>query len=205
VQFLTVMVFVNSLVCLFSAACHLWYAKSPDWFHAMNFLDRLGISVSAVSAGAILTWSSTACRTATWQYACMGVQLLAFTASVVLLVRFNKRDAKMWYTGLVVIAAVSWCLAFSQAFSGVIDTGVHPFHALGTYSLAMAASFVVCGLFFFFTRVPECLAAPGTFDLVGHSHQLWHLWVASGMFFVLRGTAELLSGLPAIHASCLHI
>lgn len=200
---LTALVLVNSFVCLFSAACHMWYAKSRDWFHAMVFLDRLGISTSAVSAGTILTWASTACRTPAWQYGTAAAQAAAFLASVALLFRFNRaRYEKMWYTALVVIATFSWTLAFSQSHSGSISHEDHPLLAAGSQSMVTAATCVVCGLFFFFARLPERLAPPGTFDLIGHSHQIWHLWVAVAMFYVLRGASQLAHGLPGILESC---
>ena len=75
----------NSLVCGFSAASHLLYARSETWQAAMFALDRAGIALSAVSAGMALTWTGTALCSAPVRAMAVGAQcLLAVMAAVFL-------------------------------------------------------------------------------------------------------------------------
>ena len=64
---------------------------------------------------------------------------------------------------------------------------------------ALARVFGLYGLGFaiFFSRLPERLA-PGSFDIVGHSHQLWHVCVVAAGYSWYRGMMDL-HGLRAAH------
>ena len=44
--------------------------------------------------------------------------------------------------------------------------------------------YFICGLAFFFyvTRIPERLV-PGLVDIIGHSHQWWHILIFLGLYF----------------------
>ncbi|XP_021822554.1 heptahelical transmembrane protein 2-like isoform X1 [Prunus avium] len=77
-------------------------------------------------------------------------------------------------------------LFLSMGFSGVIPTvhalvlywgNQHIFVALG-YELAMAI-FYASGAAFYVSRIPERWK-PGKFDLAGHSHQIFHVFVVLG-------------------------
>jgi len=37
------------------------------------------------------------------------------------------------------------------------------------------------GLFFYTSRVPECFCSQGTYDVLGASHQIWHMLILAGM------------------------
>ncbi len=49
------------------------------------------------------------------------------------------------------------------------------------YIAAVGASYLF-GLYVYTVQCPE-RHAPGKFDVCGHSHQIWHLLVVSGIFF----------------------
>lgn len=77
-------------------------------------------------------------------------------------------------------------LFLSMGFSGVIPVvhalvlywgNQHIFVALG-YELAMAI-FYASGAAFYVSRIPERWK-PGKFDLAGHSHQIFHVFVVLG-------------------------
>ena len=55
--------------------------------------------------------------------------------------------------------------------------------------------YLLCGIamFFYVTKMPERLMPPGTVDIIGHSHQWWHIviflalifWHQTGLTFAL--------------------
>ncbi|KAK5981901.1 Progestin and adipoQ receptor family member 3, partial [Trichostrongylus colubriformis] len=66
--------------------------------------------------------------------------------------------------------------------------------------------FVLYGLiglafFFYVTLIPERLY-PGAFDLVGCSHQWWHIFILSAMVFWQRAGVDLLSFYRMHESSC---
>ncbi|GLJ28942.1 hypothetical protein SUGI_0570910 [Cryptomeria japonica] len=79
-------------------------------------------------------------------------------------------------------------LFLAMGFSGVVPA----IHAVSTnwnephcfvtlaYELAMAFFYAV-GTFFYVSRIPERWK-PGLFDIAGHSHQIFHLFVVAGAF-----------------------
>ncbi|KAL6740619.1 hypothetical protein Aduo_013960 [Ancylostoma duodenale] len=60
---------------------------------------------------------------------------------------------------------------------------------------------VGAAFFFYVTLIPERLC-PGTFDLVGCSHQWWHVLILSAMVYWQRAGAELLSFYRMHESSC---
>ena len=43
------------------------------------------------------------------------------------------------------------------------------------------------GLFFYVSRVPECVVSAGKVDLCGASHQIWHMLIFAGILVMNRG------------------
>ncbi|ETN71058.1 hypothetical protein NECAME_14380 [Necator americanus] len=60
---------------------------------------------------------------------------------------------------------------------------------------------VAAAFFFYVTLLPERLS-PGTFDLIGCSHQWWHVLILSAMVYWQHAGAELLSFYRMKHSSC---
>ena len=52
----------------------------------------------------------------------------------------------------------------------------------------MGASYIL-GVFVYISRVPERFY-PGYFDFIGHSHNIWHLFVMAAIFFHYFGSLE---------------
>jgi adiponectin receptor len=57
------------------------------------------------------------------------------------------------------------------------------------YVLSMGALYLI-GAFIYAFRIPECWF-PGSFDIVGHSHQIWHLFVLAAAFVHFRGVVKI--------------
>eukprot|EP01122_Echinamoeba_exundans_P016977 TRINITY_DN8786_c0_g1_i1.p1 TRINITY_DN8786_c0_g1~~TRINITY_DN8786_c0_g1_i1.p1 ORF type:complete len:312 (-),score=10.17 TRINITY_DN8786_c0_g1_i1:142-1077(-) len=52
------------------------------------------------------------------------------------------------------------------------------------WRILMIYVYLAIGFFFYLTRIPERFA-PGKFDLLLHSHQLWHVFVAAGPLWLV--------------------
>ena len=55
--------------------------------------------------------------------------------------------------------------------------------------LLMMGFFYIFGTFFYVSKVPEC-CSPGTFDIVGNSHNIWHLMVLTAAIFHYAGAMD---------------
>ena len=66
--------------------------------------------------------------------------------------------------------------------------------------LATFGSYMV-GFIFYATQFPE-KRWPGRFDLLGHSHQIWHIFVFTGAFLYYIAVCE---PLPLLLRPCTHI
>ena len=83
-------------------------------------------------------------------------------------------------------------LFFFWAIYGIVPTLhwilLHPeglSHSLVSAMLPrIVFMYFICGLAFFFyvTRIPERLV-PGLVDIIGHSHQWWHILIFLGLYF----------------------
>jgi len=83
-------------------------------------------------------------------------------------------------------------LFFFWAIYGIVPTlhwiSMHPeglSHSLVSAMLPrIMFMYFICGLAFFFyvTRIPERLV-PGLVDIIGHSHQWWHILIFLGLYF----------------------
>merc|ERR1711871_552751 len=103
-----------------------------------------------------------------------------------------------FFVGTVLIAAVCICF-FVPGIPEVLPTILFVFIVIYGWAQAIyeynihspprndlvievyvsSFSFYVVGFFFFLTKIPERFF-PGKFDLIGHSHNWWHLLVTGG-------------------------
>ncbi|CAI4221105.1 unnamed protein product [Auanema sp. JU1783] len=68
-------------------------------------------------------------------------------------------------------------------------------------SIIILYSLTAAAFFFYVSLVPERIS-PGTFDVVGCSHQWWHLLILAAMVWWQRAGRELLSFYRSHHNSC---
>ncbi|KAJ0960345.1 hypothetical protein J5N97_001829 [Dioscorea zingiberensis] len=168
----------GSMFCLLSSsACHLFSCHS----HRLNLLlirvDYAGIAVMIVASFFPPIYYIFQCDTH-WQLLYLSsITALGLLAVVNLLSPHLSTPKFRSYRALLFSA---------MAFSGIIPA-VHAVvvnwseprrNITLAYELAMAL-FYVTGTVFYVTRVPERWN-PGAFDLAGHSHQIFHLFVIAG-------------------------
>ena len=46
------------------------------------------------------------------------------------------------------------------------------------------------GVLFYVTHFPEIKVPTGVFDIFGHSHQIWHVFIFSGNYFLMKQKLE---------------
>jgi len=82
----------------------------------------------------------------------------------------------------IVFAVVMWGIPFFILLAGdrigvpaITVVMSHPLILKSTFWIISGAAFVAIGAVFYGTRFPEKYFPDGTFDMVGSSHQIWHV------------------------------
>ncbi|XP_022886202.1 heptahelical transmembrane protein 1-like isoform X2 [Olea europaea var. sylvestris] len=168
----------GSMFCLFSSSsCHLFSCHS----HHLNLLllqmDYVGITVMIITSFFPPIYYIFQC-TPHWQIVYLtGITIMGICTIITLL-------SPAFSTGKY--RAFRACLFMSMGFFGLIPA----VHALVVnwndphrnitlaYELVMASSYLI-GTSFYISRIPERWK-PGWFDLAGHSHQIFHVFVIMG-------------------------
>lgn len=168
----------GSMFCLFtSSTCHLFCCHS----HRLNIVllrfDYVGIAVMIITSFFPPIYYIFQCNPL-WQFIYLtGITTMGIFTIVTLLSPALSTKEYRKFRAL---------LFFSMGFSGIVPA-IHAlivnwseprrFIALA-YESAMALSYAV-GTLFYVTRIPERWR-PGWFDLAGHSHQIFHIFVIMG-------------------------
>ncbi|KAJ0973672.1 hypothetical protein J5N97_015637 [Dioscorea zingiberensis] len=171
---------VGAMICLFtSSACHLLSCHSEHCAYTMLRLDYSGISTLIVTSFYPLVYYTFLCEPF-YRNLYIGF-ITAFgiaTVLVSLLPVFQTPEFR----------SVRALLFFCMGVSGLVPI-MHKVFAFGDEPVAMitTAYELVMGLFYgigvivYVARVPERWM-PGKFDLIGHSHQLFHVLVIAGAY-----------------------
>lgn len=170
-----------------SAAYHLFNAHSKRVNFIMSRLDYAGISILITGSFYPAVFYSFFCSSVCiWVYLC-GITAAGVAVFVVTMSESFHRNELRWLRG---------CVFLTFGLLGVV-----PFvHALtlneaaqfmygGCYMVAMAASYII-GVQIYINRIPERFYS-GSFDMLGNSHNIWHLFVLMGAFFHYCGCLEL--------------
>ncbi|XP_024030850.1 heptahelical transmembrane protein 1 [Morus notabilis] len=168
----------GSMFCLLSSSiCHLFSCHS----HSLNILllriDYVGITTMIITSFFPPIYYIFHCDS-NWHHGYLGGITLMGTFTILTLLSPKLSEGK--YRGLRAL------LFSSMGLFGVVPT-IHALivnwdnprrNLILSYELAMAF-FYLTGTAFYVSRVPERLK-PGWFDLAGHSHQIFHVFVVLG-------------------------
>eukprot|EP01018_Ginkgo_biloba_P007141 Gb_27949 [translate_table: standard] len=168
----------GSMFCLLSSSfCHLLCCHSQRLNLFLWRLDYAGISVMIATSFFPPIYYVFQC-TPIWQFIYLtGITTLGvFTVLILLTPSFSTAKFRTFRA----------LLFLAMGFSGVVPaihavtTNWHEPHCLVTlaYELAMGFFYAV-GTFFYVSRIPERWK-PGLFDIAGHSHQIFHVFVIAG-------------------------
>ncbi|XP_058115640.1 heptahelical transmembrane protein ADIPOR1 [Magnolia sinica] len=168
----------GSMFCLLSSSlCHLLGCRSHRFNLLLLRIDYAGIAIMIVASFFPPIYYIFQCDPH-WQF----IYLALITTMGILTVLTLLSPTHS--TGA--FRAFRACLFLAMGFSGIIPA----LHAVSVnwseprcaitlaYELAMALSYVT-GTLFYVSRIPEKWK-PGMFDLAGHSHQIFHVFVILG-------------------------
>jgi len=173
---------VSAMICLgASAACHLYFALSHNYYVWMSRMDYTGITILIAGSFFPPVFYGLHCSSALkWSYI-ICILLMAFLTICALM---NEKYAGPEYTqmrtSLFVGLGLFGLVPVGQHFItyGMTDMAVH--------LLTMAALYLL-GTVFYVMKIPERWW-PGCFDYFGNSHLIWHLLVLSAALVHYKGS-----------------
>ena len=170
----------GAMSCLLvSSACHLLSCHSERMCYIMNRLDYGGISALIVTS----FYPTVYYTFTTDPFFCnlyMGFITVFGVASVLvsLVPAFERPEFRMIRAGLFACMALSVLVPIMHK---MVVFGDRPEAVITTACEIVVLSFYGVGVIVYAWRIPERWL-PGKFDLIGHSHQLWHVLVIAGAY-----------------------
>ncbi|KAL1819629.1 heptahelical transmembrane protein 1 [Daucus carota subsp. sativus] len=168
----------GSMFCLLSSSiCHLFCCHS----HPMNILmlriDYVGIAVMIITSFFPPIYYIFQCSPH-WQILYLsGITIMGiFTIVTLLSPVFSTNKFRSFRASLFVAMGLFGLVPAVHAM--VVNWDDPSRNIILGYELAMALSYLI-GTLFYVTRIPERWR-PGWFDLAGHSHQIFHVFVIMG-------------------------
>ncbi|XP_020240892.1 heptahelical transmembrane protein ADIPOR3-like [Asparagus officinalis] len=170
----------GAMFCLLiSSLCHLLSCHSKHTCYVMLRLDYTGISALIVTSFYPLLYYTFACDPFFRNLYMSFITVFGLASVIVSLVPvFEKPEFLMVRTGLFA------CMGFSglvPIIHKMVAFGDRPEAVITTVYELMMLSFYGVGVIVYALRIPERWL-PGKFDLIGHSHQLWHVLVIAGAY-----------------------
>jgi adiponectin receptor len=98
-----------------------------------------------------------------------------------------KHDDKINSTGFIAVTVAGFIPLFHWVYLNGYNSNVSYFLS----NIIMFYILLGVGIFFFRTKIPERFA-PGYFDYVGASHQLWHIFSLFGFYWWYNNSMELI-------------
>lgn len=160
-----------------STALHIFMCCSPSIHECACKCDYVGILIGY--------WCSTSCfcilffHTDAIAYIALITLLTMVSIRLVLYERFQQNEFRVCRTILFVSLGFFFLLPLSQF---VTSNTCRPLIRAVLHKVAIWATSFLVGVVFYARQVPErCF--PGHFDYIGHSHQIWHVFVVVGFAF----------------------
>ena len=85
----------------------------------------------------------------------------------------------MGLSGIIPIAHLTWRYGWKMVMS---STSVN--------YILLEGLIYFTGAFIYAKRIPECYFPDGIFDIWGHSHQIWHIFVLAAAFYHYLGVVD---------------
>eukprot|EP00116_Pleurobrachia_bachei_P007595 sb/3467857/ len=177
-------------ICMFSStAYHLFNCQSHAICQRMLLVDCIGIAIGLSGCFFPVMYYAFYCFPELKVLYGVGIGII-FAIAGYIITRPWFGDKQYTYIRIVTYSLV--------ALSGVLPSGhwtlLHGIHnpIVSQFLPRIALLYALAGLgaFFYVTQIPESLC-PGRFDILGHSHQLWHA-CAAAVFLVGHHTQETL-------------
>ena len=181
---------VGAMFCLgVSAACHTMFCVSRHVSRMIWRLDYVGIAVMISTSFFPAVYYSLTCHPGSkWLYLVGITAIAGLVTTLTMMEKFQSNGYGHVRAGLFGAMGLLGLFPFVQILLlHGRERGVQ--EALGL-ELLMAASYIG-GAIVYATKWPEKLW-PGTFDIVGHSHQLFHVGIVGGAYFHWQAAMRLL-------------
>nr|TKW29029.1 hypothetical protein SEVIR_3G368600v2 [Setaria viridis] len=171
----------GAMVCLLtSSACHLILCHSERTAYVTLRLDYAGIAALIVTSFYPLAYYSFLCAPSLQRLYMGSITALGAAAATVSLVpAFQAPELRPLRAALFSCMGASGVVPIAHKL--VIYGGTAPGAVASAAYEALMGALYGLGVVVYAARVPERWA-PGRFDLVGHSHQLFHLFVVAGAY-----------------------
>jgi predicted membrane channel-forming protein YqfA (hemolysin III family) len=167
-----------------STMLHLLSGCSAKIYTACVQLDLLGIAVATLASFFIGLHLLFKCHFYTRHFYQLVIILLI---AVVIMQHILKHDDKINSTGFIVTSIAGFVPLFHWVLMNEYSpTVVYFFGNVIVFYLIFGV-----GIFFFCTKIPERFA-PGYFDYVGASHQLWHIFSLIAFYWWYNHSMELI-------------
>lgn len=165
-----------------------------QWFLCFACIDYTGIAMLVAASLLTLVYNGFYCQPQIFLAYSTGIAALGITMGLVPWLSWFDRNRPLRIK-LFVLMAMSGMLPFLHA---LILRGLWPVTSFFLPVVPSIAMYVT-GVFVYALRFPERVA-PGRFDIIGHSHQLWH--IATVLAILLHYRAILLFHANRFEFSC---
>lgn len=164
-----VLFMISAMACLvFSSAYHLFAAVSDTWASRFQSLDYAGICLLIAGSTVPIIYYGFYCQP---YLRLFYISAIAFTGLVVFLVVVLPKFKPIEYRVLKVVLFITLAFFGMVPFSHFVLL-MGELHFIFWYLIAMGVCYLGGAVIYTF-QIPERWA-PGYFDYIGHSHQLWH-------------------------------
>ena len=178
--------FLAATVCFsLSTTFHTLRSHSYNVHHFWGKMDILGVCVLALGGGTSMTFYAFYCDpTVQWIYWILNITSAGATAVTLFDTGGGGNKMRTMRGGVFSALALS---AMLPAFHSVALTGWdRACNEIGVHWYLAEALTLLLGVGLFVGRLPERLS-PGSFDIWGHSHQLFHICAVIGTGFHVLG------------------
>lgn len=185
-DYLMLLFYVLCIICcmIASTTLHLFSGCTVHVYNSCMQLDLLGIALATLASFFIGLHLLFKCHFYTRVF-----YQLAIISLIVIVVKhhLSNRDDTIDSTGFIAVTLAGFVPLFHWIY-------IHEYSANISYFFINIIVFYLIfgtGVLFFRTKVPERLA-PGYFDYVGASHQLWHLFSLLAFYWWYSHSVELI-------------
>lgn len=177
---------ISAVICLLcSAIFHLFFPMSGDYYMLFARFDYAGINILISGSTIPALYYGLYCHPALAQFYIICISIIATTIFVASLFSFMHTEKfrtikSICYGSFGIIVSVP---LFHMVINEVFFADGDEFTFLNSFPLflGMGVSYLG-GLVIYTKRCPE-RHKPGSYDICGHSHQIWHITVILGIFF----------------------
>ncbi|KVI11702.1 hypothetical protein Ccrd_009885 [Cynara cardunculus var. scolymus] len=165
----------GSMFCFVSSSlCHLFSCHTQHLSCLLSQLDYVGIAVMIITSFFPPIYYTFQC-TPLWQYIYLGGITILGVIAVMVLLSPTRVNGKYRFIRTSIFVAMGLFGVIPTIHGTIVNWNVAQRNTTLGFESTMAFCYLV-GAMFYVSRVPEKWR-PGWFDLIGHSHQIFHIFV----------------------------